>query len=112
MHTDVGGGYSEPELSDIALEWMLQMAEKHGLKIYPRHKVKVRGDADGTMHDSRGSALTWLFWRKARSWPTMTHGKPRIHASVLQRTLNRHNEKDPPYKPWILDGSYDYEIES
>ncbi len=111
MHTDVGGGYPEQELSDIALEWMIQMAEKHGLKIYPRHKVKVDGDADGTMHDSRGSPLTRLYRRKVRSWHTKTHGKPRIHESVQKRTLNRHNEKDPPYKPWILDGSYDYETE-
>ena len=111
MHTDVGGGYPESELSDIALEWMLEMAKNHGLKIYPRHKVKVEGYADGTMHNSRGTALTWLYRRKVRSWPTKTHGKPRIHESVLKRTLNRHNVKVPPYKPWILDESYDYETE-
>ncbi len=104
--------YPEPELSDIPLEWMLQMAEKHGLKIYPRHRVEVHGHVDGTMHDSRGSLLTRLYRRQIRSWPTKTHGKPRIHESVQKRTLNQHNEKEPPYKPWILDGSYDYETES
>ncbi|MBI4128295.1 MAG: DUF2235 domain-containing protein [Parcubacteria group bacterium] len=112
MHTDVGGGYPEQELSDIALEWMIQTAMKHGLEIYSQHNVKVNADADGTMHDSRGSWLTRLYRREVRSWPTNTHGKPRIHESVLMRTLNRRNAKDTPYKPWILDGSYDYEIES
>jgi uncharacterized protein (DUF2235 family) len=111
MHTDVGGGYPEQELSDIALEWMLQMAEKHGLKMYPKHNVKVRGQADGKMHDSRDTPLTRLYRQKVRSWPTETHGKPRIHESVPNRTLNRHNKNDPPYNPWILDGSYDCDIE-
>ncbi len=111
MHTDVGGGYPEQELSDIALEWMVRMAEKHGLRIYPGHKVAVHGDSDGTMHNSRGTQVTKLYRRKVRSWPTGTHGNPLIHESVRKRTLNRQNEKDPPYRPWILDGSYDLETE-
>jgi uncharacterized protein (DUF2235 family) len=112
MHTDVGGGYPEQELSDIALEWMLRMAEKNGLRIYPGHRVEVRGDdANGTMHNSRGNRLTRIYRTKVRSWPKATHGKPLVHKSVLERALNRHNKKDPPYKPWILDGSYDYDIE-
>lgn len=111
MHTDVGGGYPEQELSDIALEWMRQMAVKHGLEIHSHHNIKVNADADGLMHDSRGRWLTRLYRREVRSWPTKTHGKPRIHESVQMRTLNRHNAKDTPYKPWILDGSYDYKIE-
>ena len=112
MHTDVGGGYPEQNLSDIALEWMLEMSENNGLKIRPGHKVKIQGYADGAMHNSRGSWLTRLFRREVRSWPKTTHGNPLIHESVLKRTLNQHNEKDPPYKPWILDGSYGYEIET
>ena len=112
MHTDVGGGYPEQELSDIALEWMLRTAEKHGLRIYPGHRVEVRGDdANGTMHNSRGNWLTRIYRTKVRSWPKATHGEPLVHKSVLERTLNRHNKKDPPYKPWILDGSYDYDTE-
>lgn len=34
-HSDVGGGYDEPGLSDIALDWMLQMAENCGLVLDP-----------------------------------------------------------------------------
>ena len=111
MHTDVGGGYPEQQLSDIALQWMLQMAETHGLKVYPRHVIELHGDANGTMHNSRGTPVTKLYRRKVRSWPTGTHGNPRIHESVEKRTVNRHNKESPTYKPWILDGSYDYETE-
>ncbi len=35
-HTDVGGGFREPGLSDITLEWMVQKAVAHGVKLYLR----------------------------------------------------------------------------
>jgi hypothetical protein len=111
MHTDVGGGYKESQLSDIALEWMVRMAQGHGLRIYPHHRVEIAGDADGVMHDSRGTWLTRLYRRAERSWPGDTHGKPVIHESVTERTRNRDNEDDPTYSPWILNGDYDYEVE-
>ena len=111
MHTDVGGGYREQQLSDIALGWMVEKATAHGLKLYPGQKVEIHGDPDGTMHDSRGSAFTKFYRREVRSWNANTHGKPTVHASVLKRTLNPHNGNNPPYKPWILDGSLDYDVE-
>lgn len=111
MHTDVGGGYPDQELSDIALEWMIQMAEKHGLRIFPRHKIKMSGNADGMMHDSRGGAFTKFYRRKIRSWPTKTHGNPCIHESVQKRSLNRHNTSSPSYKPWILGKGYNCDVE-
>jgi uncharacterized protein (DUF2235 family) len=111
MHTDVGGGYPEPQLSDIALQWMLQMAETHGLKVYPRHGVKLAPDPDGTMHDSRGGTFSRFFRHKVRSWPIATHGPPVVHESVTRRTRNPQNEPKPPYEPWILDEAYKPEIE-
>jgi uncharacterized protein (DUF2235 family) len=111
MHTDVGGGYSEWNLSDVTLKWMCKMAKQNGLLIYPKHKVKVSSNADGKMHDSRGKGLAKFYRKKVRSWCIKTHGQPCIHSSVLRRTLNRYNKKNPPYKPWILAGSYKYETE-
>jgi len=111
MHTDVGGGYPEQEVSDVALQWMCQMAKKHGLLIYPKHMVKISSNANGKIHDSRGKGIAKFFRKKVRSWRINTHGQPCIHSSVLKRTLNRHNQINPPYKPWILNGSYDYETE-
>lgn len=104
MHTDVGGGYKEQELSDIPLEWMMKMAVKHGLKIYPKQKVELTypPNPNGVMHDSRGGTLTCLYRKKERFWNSNTHGKPTIHASVPERKLNRKNEHEPPYNPWIL----------
>ena len=111
MHTDVGGGYAEHGLSDISLEWMIQMAVDHGLRIYPRHEQEIAPKPDGTMHNSRGSTLTRLYRRKVRSWNTATHGKPVLHESVLKRTRNEQNTPQPPYRPWIMDESLEHDME-
>ena len=109
MHTDVGGGYPEEQLSDIPLLWMLQNAQSHGLRIYPKHKVIIAPDANGCMHDSRGGFFGRLYRKSERSWPTATHGVPVVHQSVLDRKLNPKNTSDPVYSPWILRSKYQVE---
>jgi len=109
MHTDVGGGYMEQDLSDIPLLWMIEEAKQFGLRIYPKHKVKTHPDANGFMHDSRKGFPGFLFRKATRTWNTHTHGKPVIHQSALVRKLNKDNTSTPPYKPWIFD--FEHEIE-
>ena len=68
VHCDVGGGYGEPELSDIALRWMAEKATGCGLALKPDHLVLDRDHPDtperrdghtvapnalGTLHESR-----------------------------------------------------------
>jgi uncharacterized protein (DUF2235 family) len=68
VHCDVGGGYREPELSDIPLLWMADRARGCGLALKPDHLVPDREHPDtderrdghtvapdprGTLHDSR-----------------------------------------------------------
>jgi uncharacterized protein (DUF2235 family) len=101
MHTDVGGGYREQELSDVALNWMIDEAVSTGLFIYPRHKVKIQPNANGHMHDPHDGFFKRFFRRKVRSWPVETHGPPTIHRSALERTRNRKNVERPQYNPWI-----------
>ena len=110
-HSDVGGGYPESELSDLPLEWMLHKAEEQGLRIYPHHNVELNPDANGIMHDSRGGRLSRYYPKKVRSWDSDIYGKPKIHESVLKRTLNKRNQQQPRYDPWILDKSLEYDIE-
>jgi len=109
MHTDVGGGYNEQDLSDIPLTWMNAMAVKHGLILYPSHSVSINGDVNGHMHDSRGSGWTKLYPAKQRFWDSNRNDKPIIHSSVLLRKNNVKNDSSPAYKPWILQ--HEYEIE-
>lgn len=113
MHTDVGGGYAEHALSDIALSWMLREAESVGLRLYEKSRAKLDArmtpDPDGFMHDSRGKGLARIYRRKVRSWPVATHGKPAVHASVKARRVGRDNQSATPYRPWILELEHDVE---
>ena len=105
MHTDVGGGYKEQDLSDIPLVWLTRQAIGHGLLIYPKHMIDPHEDAQGVMHDSRGTWLTSLYRRERRRWDASTHGKPVVHASVLER----HENAPGAYHPWILKMDHDVE---
>jgi len=110
-HSDIGGGYNETTLSDIPLEWMMQKAKLQGLRILERHRVEMTPEVNGLMHDETLGTWGKLYPRAKRSWDSATHGKPIIHESVLQRTLNKRGEQLPKYSPWILDGSFEYEVE-
>lgn len=108
MHTDVGGGYPEPELSDIPLLWMLEEARSMGALVYPRNRVETNPDPNGMMHDSR-AGLSRFYRRRVRSWDQAELGLPTVHESVLLRTLSVHNTESPKYQPWILGTEHEVE---
>ena len=102
MHTDVGGGYPEQQLSDIPLAWLTNEAVGLGLNIYPKHKVTINENINGIMHNSRGSFWKRVIYRRRiRQWQKSRKQKPLIHGSVLQRTKGIDNSEATPYKPWI-----------
>ncbi len=103
MHTDVGGGYKEHQLSDLSLIWMCRKAIEHGLRIYDKSRISVDPDPGGVMHDSRGTWWKKLYRKEVRYWPEDRFDAPVIHESVLERA----ETKD--YNPWILD--QDYKVE-
>jgi len=68
VHSDVGGGYSDPAMAEIALLWMVERARDCGLAFEPDHFLpatdgidpekrhlgcQVAPDELGAMHDSR-----------------------------------------------------------
>ncbi len=64
VHSDVGGGYAKPELSNEAFYWMKNRAEKVGLAFDEPCHVPP-GDPDGLMHESRQSVYRAIppYWR-------------------------------------------------
>jgi uncharacterized protein (DUF2235 family) len=107
VHTDVGGGYEEEELSNISLRWMIQEAVAKGLIIYDKSLAYIKlmeskPDVNGIMHDEQKSYPGKLFKRMKRDWDITTYNKPYIHESVLQRTKNNNNSDTPIYSPWII----------
>ncbi len=115
-HSDVGGGYAEPQLSDVALEWMLREAAglEPGLRLHPDHVVRLDPSARGKLHDPSARGLGRLYRRQTRSWPA-GWGRPRIHQSVLERAAASHEIGGGPiYAPWILErfaGSGEHHVE-
>ncbi len=91
VHSDVGGWYDERELSNITLIWMLENAEKHGLRLKQGWRDRLHGDPLGAIHESRTG-----MWR---IWPSVTRKIPegaKIHKSVLIRTQGM-----PDYTPQL-----------
>jgi hypothetical protein len=111
-HTDVGGGFDEAGLSDITLEWMVQKAVAHGIRLYMRSirywNFCVAPDATDDIHPPRaGSGRVYPY--AERSWPVeaeKTFGTPTIHQSVLDRAAQLDD-----YKPWILEKFPEHKIE-
>lgn len=108
VHTDVGGGYKEDELSNIALKWMIQEAKAKELIIYDESHgyeslMTSTPDINGTMHNEQKGFPGRYFKRRQRSWNKITHSEPYVHESVLKRTKNNDNSETPKYSPWILN---------
>ncbi len=108
VHTDVGGGYKEDELSHFSLKWMMDEATSKGLLIYEKAPayitfLEANKNIDGKMHNEQLGFKGHLFRTEGRSWKESKNGKLLIHESVLKRTKNTANRKDPAYSPWILE---------
>ena len=52
VHSDVGGGYEESGLSDIALKWMIDRAYEHGMRFKASAVNKLKQDPYGKLHNS------------------------------------------------------------
>ena len=106
VHTDVGGGYEDANLSNIALQWMIKEATEKGIRIYKQSKafeklLKESADINGEMHDEQKKLPGKLFRREKRNWKNRK-GKPCVHMSVFERIRNNLNTDNPEYSPWIL----------
>jgi uncharacterized protein (DUF2235 family) len=106
VHTDVGGGYAEDNLSNISLRWMIREASEKGLIIYEKSDAyktlkTAPVNPDGIMHNEQKEFPGSLFKRAVRNWDKNSHGEPCLHESVFQRKKNSDNDDSPAYAPWI-----------
>jgi uncharacterized protein (DUF2235 family) len=106
VHTDVGGGYKEEDLSNITLKWMIKEATDKGLRIYKKSPayqklLHTTPNINGMMHDEQKKFPGNLFRRAERNW-NGREGKPCVHMSVFERTKNKSNTDHPKYTSWIL----------
>jgi uncharacterized protein (DUF2235 family) len=66
VHSDVGGGYPETGLSDIALSWMMRKAKSRGLQFDPSSFVLYTGIEAKHALDAAHQSWNplWGFWKK------------------------------------------------
>lgn len=94
VHSNVGGGYQDTELSDIALHWMAARAEARGLALDPRWRARIDPDEFGELRDSRRGVYR-LLGKSMRAIGAEKDGFERAHVSPVTRA-----ERDPArYEP-------------
>jgi uncharacterized protein (DUF2235 family) len=99
-HSDVGGGYRQPALSNLSLRWMIARAGTCGLAFRPDAFAGLAArDELGELHDSLNALYRW-FGSAMRDIgrvnpPTEFVGSCAAH---------RHEHMRPPYRPANLAG--------
>lgn len=106
VHSNIGGGYEDTGLSDLALGWLAQKAQKAGLCYYPDVVEQIKGKPDGELRNSY-TPLYW-FWRPV--WRTIslnddTHQS--IDNSVAERVSAFAHYRPRNLSQWIVRKDYD-----
>lgn len=108
VHANVGGGYPKQGMSLVALTWMMQEAEKSGLRFIQgdRRSIEEHQDVYDKLYDSRaGLAASFYkyFPRDMQRICEKAHTTPILHASVLDRLRARTEEYAPAQVPRDFD---------
>ena len=80
VHSDVGGGYEERGLADIALRWMIDRAYGHGLRFLASEMRKLDDDPNGQLHDSFQG-----IWKPLGAKKRTLADSALVHESVRER---------------------------
>jgi uncharacterized protein (DUF2235 family) len=95
-HCDVGGGYAERELSDIALRWMQDKAAGLGLALKPVTAGANNFRAD--FHDSHAEFLGGIHAKKnARHYRAISVTK--FGNETIDESVARRRKEDSSYEP-------------
>lgn len=90
VHCDVGGGYPDSGLADLALAWMAARAQECGLAL-TSGLPDMAGDPMATLHDSRTALYRLL----------SPYHRPigRTAEESVSSSANRRYDSDPTYRP-------------
>jgi uncharacterized protein (DUF2235 family) len=109
VHSNVGGGYPEDQLSLIPLLWIVNEAKANGL---PVDEERMRGIAAESspyarLYDSR-AGLKAYYRYKPRQIPALAHDgtpiRPIVHGSVVMRMARGSDQYAPiilPHELWV-----------
>lgn len=102
VHSDVGGGYVQKGLSDLALEWMMNEAAPLELALKDSMRRQIKPDFQDVLHDSATGAFR-LFKTIPRSIPPVS---PQAGGNNLHKAVTDRRSSPPiaqtPYRPTVL----------
>jgi uncharacterized protein (DUF2235 family) len=98
VHSNIGGGYADSGLSDIALDWLIQKAKNVGLCYDDERLKEIKPNNMGELRNSY--TLPYWFWRPSWRKIDLTNDTNQaIDESVSQRY-----KSDKKYRPANLKG--------
>ena len=98
-HADVGGGYADRRLSDLALRWMQSKAQEVGLALRPEKvPANVPANLEASPTDSYKTFLRGLYrLRRPRYYRPV--GRTGYGHETLDDTVLHKLKTDPEYRP-------------
>ncbi len=102
VHSDVGGGYADTTLSDIALEWMMKEAEKAGLVFRDNTIPDASENSSGVMHNSFKGIFSKMRSRPRNIPAICDQNIDCLHSSVLERQSSSPIQYAPYHPTFIL----------
>ncbi|HEX6427536.1 MAG TPA: DUF2235 domain-containing protein, partial [Niastella sp.] len=84
VHSNIGGGYADSGLSDLALKWLAGQAHKTGLCYDDKEYKQIKGNPWGELRNSY-SPLYWFWWPVWRSVTLDDDTRQVIDESVQER---------------------------
>lgn len=96
VHTNVGGGYADPGLSDRALNWMIGQAAANGLNFQDEYlKRRIDPNYHGELRDSMSKLYMVTGGGRYRAIGSEEAAGEEIHFSAERRALHATNDYAP-----------------
>jgi len=111
VHSNVGGGYPEDQLSLVTLEWMMSEAIANGLRLDNKQveQVAAARSAFARLYDSRAGVAAYYRYAprqiEVRNDEQGNRILPIIHGSVIKRMAFGSDQYSPitlPHEFWVL----------
>jgi len=103
VHSDVGGGYPENELADLALEWMIsQVTAIPNPVLVDATRLNLRPSHRGMQHDARvGWGALWVKGTRERLRPEPVQCEDHVERRFLEPSVP-FVRGEGPYRPLPL----------
>jgi len=110
VHSDVGGGYEQRELADLALDWMATEATAVPEPLLvDRSRLDLRPSHRGMQHDARiGWGVLWVKGTRERLRLARLHCETRVGQRFLEPKVPT-VRGEYPYRPLVLARHPDFE---